>query len=79
MAPKKRGRGRPGQPAGRFGRDLANHRRKAGLTQAEAAKVLCISENTLGRWERGEGKPGKLTRAAALTLLQRGSLALPGS
>ena len=40
-----------------FAKDVLTARKRAGLTQAQAAELLDIIPNTLARWERGERTP----------------------
>lgn len=47
---------------------------RAGLTQADLAGPLKVHPETLGRWERGDGRPSRRAAAAyvaALELLRR--------
>jgi DNA-binding XRE family transcriptional regulator len=32
---------------------------RAGISQAEMAKALGVHPETFGRWERGDGRPGR--------------------
>ena len=48
---------------------------RARLTQAEMAKPFGVHSETFGRWERGDGRPGREAARAyaqALELLRRG-------
>ena len=40
-----------------FGAKIADLRKKKGLTQAQLADMLNISNKTISRWETGEGYP----------------------
>ena len=40
-----------------FGAKIADLRKKKGLTQAQLAEMLNISNKTISRWETGEGYP----------------------
>ena len=40
-----------------FGANIADLRKKKGLTQAQLAEMLNISNKTISRWETGEGYP----------------------
>ena len=42
---------------GSFGERLVAYRYKTGLSQKDLARQLGIDPATLGRWERGEGRP----------------------
>ena len=37
--------------------NIARLRKKQGLTQAQLAKLLCVSNKTVSKWERGAGYP----------------------
>ena len=41
----------------RIGRFIAEQRKKLGLTQAQLAEVLDVSNKTISRWERGINLP----------------------
>ena len=43
---------------------------RAGLTQAEFAEQLGVTSETLGRWERGDGRPGRQAADAYALALQ---------
>ena len=64
--------GRPGKPAGKFGRALAEARQRAGLSQAQAALVIGVDRNTVARWERAEVRPvgGQLYEDAVLAKIR---------
>lgn len=47
---------------------LAGLRAKAGLTQAEVAKALDVTQGAISIWECGDGKP-KLSKIPALAKL----------
>ena len=40
-----------------FGAKIADLRKEKGLTQAQLADLLNISNKTISRWETGEGYP----------------------
>ncbi len=40
-----------------FSRNLAELRRRSGMTQLELAEKLCYSDKSISKWERGEGLP----------------------
>lgn len=44
-----------------IGRNIASHRRQAGLTQAELAERLNYSDKAVSKWERGESVPDVVT------------------
>lgn len=47
---------------------------RAGLTQSEMARVIGVHVETFGRWERGDGRPGRDAADAyiqALEILER--------
>jgi DNA-binding transcriptional regulator YiaG len=47
----------------------------AGITQREIAKAFGVHSETFGRWERGDGRPGRKAAdayAQALEILRRG-------
>lgn len=46
---------------GRIGRNIAAHRKYAGLTQAGLAEKLNYSDKAVSKWERGESIPDVLT------------------
>lgn len=37
--------------------NIRNYRSKLNLTQKELAKILKVSQSTIGMWENGERKP----------------------
>lgn len=41
----------------RIGRFIAEQRRRLGLTQAQLAEALDVSNKTISRWERGINLP----------------------
>ncbi len=45
----------------RIGRNIAAHRKLAGLTQAGLAEKLNYSDKAISKWERGESMPDVLT------------------
>lgn len=47
---------------------LAGLRAAAGLTQAEVAKALSVTQGAISTWERGDGKP-KLAKIPILARL----------
>ena len=56
-----------------FGTKIADLRKKKGLTQAQLADLLNISNKTVSRWETGEGYPeitllSPLARALGVTV-----------
>lgn len=56
-----------------FGTKIADLRKKKGLTQAQLAEILNISNKTVSRWETGEGYPeitllSPLARALSVSL-----------
>ena len=46
-----------------IGRNIAAHRKRAGLTQAGLAEKLNYSDKAVSKWERGESVPDVLTLA----------------
>ena len=46
-----------------IGRNIAAHRKRAGLTQAGLAEKLNYSDKAVSKWERGESIPDVLTLA----------------
>lgn len=57
-----------------FGEILLDLRQRAGLTQADAAKVLDVGLRTYATWERGDDpkrKPHVLTQEGALARLRK--------
>ena len=40
-----------------IGASIARLRKKQGLTQSELAAMLCVSNKTVSKWERGAGYP----------------------
>jgi len=55
---------------GKVGRRLLAARDAAGLTQAQAARLLGVHADTLSKWERGEREPRPILAAAALAALE---------
>ncbi len=60
---------------GSFADKVRAARKRAGLTQAQAAEILEIIPNTLARWERGERTPPReseiITQEEVLRGLQK--------
>jgi sugar/nucleoside kinase (ribokinase family) len=54
--------------ASALGANIARLRRKQGLTQAELAALLYVSNKTISKWERGSGYP-EITQLPALARL----------
>ena len=54
--------------ASALGANIARLRRKQGLTQAELAAFLYVSNKTISKWERGSGYP-EITQLPALACL----------
>lgn len=61
-----------------WSRSLANARRRAGLTQEEAAGALGISTRTYIRWELGQSLPPPQAESQEGILLRVESLAEVG-
>ena len=55
----------PAPPPTTFAARLLAARRRLGLPRKEAALRLGVDDGTLGRWERGQGKPNPRLRARA--------------
>ena len=49
-----------------FGERLRRIRTARGLTQAQVAKIVGRTANTVARWERGEIAPDELAQAEVL-------------
>ncbi len=47
-----------------IGRNIAAHRKRCGLTQAELAQRLNYSDKAISKWERGESLPDVVTLVA---------------
>ena len=41
------------------GPTIKSLREKQGLTQAQLAEILCISDKTVSKWETGKGQIGR--------------------
>ena len=48
------------------GASIARLRKKQGLTQTQLAEMLCVSNKTVSKWERGAGYP-EITQLYALS------------
>ena len=53
----------------RIGKNIAAHRKHAGLTQAGLAEKLNYSDKAVSKWERAESVPDVLTLAALAEVL----------
>ncbi len=43
---------------------------RAGLTQSDMAELMGVHAETFGRWERGDGRPGREAAAAYVLALE---------
>ena len=51
-----------------IGTNISRLRKKQGLTQRKLADMLCVSNKTVSKWERGAGYP-EITQLIALSKL----------
>jgi transcriptional regulator with XRE-family HTH domain len=56
------------------GANIANARKRAGLTQQEVAAALGTSISRVSGWERGEHLPGRSTQPGLADLLFSGDI-----
>lgn len=55
----------------KFAEQLRSERKRLGLTQPEAEKLLSCRPGQITVWERGRNTPHELTQEAALTRLKK--------
>jgi transcriptional regulator with XRE-family HTH domain len=66
-----------------LGAELRRKRRELGLTQAQAAEVLDVSQQTVGKWELGETRPTtrepieRIAEFLGITVQEAAMLTLP--